>query len=402
MSTFGDYTGGIPMGGVDTNSTILRNVSAIPEIAVPLYNEEEPIFETLNPTNDTVYMTVSMFRNVSTPLICCLGGLANICACATFLSSGLRSTSCNLYLAARSLSDTLFLFTLMIVWLDSVDIPIFHEQGICQIVVFVAYISGFISVWMVVAVSFENYIRLCHPARLHVFCTVNIAKVTIGVMVLLATIIYNFPLWITGIEHFQGRKMCITNDKYRDLYLVMTYVDTSLTLIIPLTMIVVLCVAIVYRAADAYKRRLRLKKGSRSIRGGMFWCETPEAKVTRLLFAVSVIFILLHSPIHVMRTIMIVKLYVLKSTRLEPIEPSLKKAFETLYYLNFAINFVVYISCGPTFRKVFLRLFCKCCALRLHPYQPVMKSVGEQTDLSFINGVEECASPPAALHVDVV
>ena len=369
---------------------ILNNISVNLHNVMSAFDEEEPIFEALNPTNDSVYMTVSMFRNVSTPLICCLGGVANICACATFLSLALRSTSCNLYLAARSFSDTLFLFTLMIVWLDSIGIPVFHKDGVCQIVVFVTYVSSFISVWMVVAVSFENYIRLCHPASLYLFCTVFKAKIIIGVMVFLAMIIYNFPLWITNIEEFLGQKRCMTNNRYKQLYLVMTYIDTFLTLIIPLTLIMLLYIAIICRAVDAYKRQLRLKKiPSLSSGCSAFWCVTPEAKVTRLLFAVSVIFIVLHSPMHIMRTVMIIKLYIIQSRHLEPIEPSLKKAFETLYYLNFAINFAVYFSCGVTFRKIFVRLFCKCCAERFYPYQPVMKSVGEQTELTFMNGVEE-------------
>ena len=368
----------------------LDNITAqFPDIPADI-DEEEPIFESLNPTNDTVYMTFSMFRNVTTPLICILGGVANIFACATFLSSGLRTTSCNLYLAGRSISDTMFLFTLMIVWLDSVGIPIFHTNGVCQLIVFTSYVSSFVSVWMVVAVSFENYIRLCYPTCLQMYCTVKRATIVICVLILLAVGIYNFPLWMTGIEHFHGQRMCMTNDIYKQMYLVMTYIDTLLTLIIPFTVIIFLCSGIIYRTLEAYKRRVRLRKiTSISSRSAILFSLTPEAKVTRLLFLVSVLFIVLHSPIHIIRTIMIVKLYIIKSAHLEPIEPSLKKAFETIYYLNFAINFIIYFSCGATFRKIFCRLFCKRCAHRFYEYNPVMKTVGEQTELTFMNGIEE-------------
>ena len=99
---------------------LLKDLTAI--------DDEEPIFKTLKPQNDTVYMTISMFRNITTPMICIMGIIANIFTCATFLSSTLRQTSCNVYLAARSLSDTMFLLTLIIVWLDSVEIPIFHTN----------------------------------------------------------------------------------------------------------------------------------------------------------------------------------------------------------------------------------------------------------------------------------
>lgn len=353
-------------------------------------SDEEPIFEILNPTNDTVYMTISMFRNITTPVICIIGIIANIFACAAFLSSGLRKTSCNVYLAARSASDTMFLLTLMIVWLDSVDIPIFHTNGLCQTVVFLSYISSFFSVWMVVAVSFENYIRLCHPTCLYLFCTVRKASLGICVLLFLSVSIYNFPLWITGLQHFRGKRFCMTNDAYKQMYLVMTYIDSLLTLIIPLSVILILCIGIICRAVEAYKRRVRLRKIT-ALRTGsaVLFSLTPEAKITRLLFLVSVLFIVLHSPMHIMRTIMIIKLYIIKSGHLEPIEPSLKIAFETLYYLNFAINFLIYFTCGTTFRKIFCRIFCKCCAHRFFNYQPVMKTVGEQTELTFMNGIEE-------------
>ena len=215
---------------------------------------------------------------------------------------------------------------------------------------------------MVVAVSLENYIRLCHLSCLHLFCTVKKATICCCIILILAMVIYNFPLWMTGIKQFHGKTFCMTHDYYRALYLVMTYIDTLLTLIIPLSVILCLCIGIIYRALEGYKRSVRLRKVT-SIRtgGAVLFSLTPEAKITRLLFFISVLFIALHSPIHIMRTVMIVKLYILKMDHLESIEPSLKIAFEFLYYLNFAINFLIYVLGGPTFRKTFCRLFCKAC-----------------------------------------
>ena len=363
-------------------------------------DDEDPIFETLNPQNDTVYKSISIFRNITTPMICLIGVIVNMFTLATFLSSTLRQTSCNVYLAARCISDTVFLLTLFIVWLESVQIPIFHTNGVCQAVVFLSYVSSFFSVWMVVAVSLENYIRLCIPSYLYLLCTVKKATICCFVLLILSMVIYNFPLWITGIEEFHGKTFCMTNDYYKSMYLVMTYIDSLLTLIFPLAFIMCLCIGIICKAIEGYKRRVRLRKMT-SIRpgGAILFSLTPEAKITRLLFLVSVLFIALHSPIHIMRTVMIIKLYILKIDHLKPIEPSLKIAFEFLYNLNFAINFFIYMMCGPTFRKTFCRMFCRTCASRLYLYHPVMRTVGEQTDLTFMNGIEETAPPCLELRV---
>ena len=42
-----------------------------------------------------------------------------------------------------------------------------------QLVVFSSYVFGFLSVWLVVFITLENYIRICHPFSVARFCTVQ-------------------------------------------------------------------------------------------------------------------------------------------------------------------------------------------------------------------------------------
>ena len=45
--------------------------------------------------------------------------------------------------------------------------------GMFQLVVFSSYVFGFLSVWLVVFITLENYIRICHPFSVARFCTVQ-------------------------------------------------------------------------------------------------------------------------------------------------------------------------------------------------------------------------------------
>ncbi|KAH9488329.1 hypothetical protein Btru_063805 [Bulinus truncatus] len=64
-------------------------------------------------------------------------------------------------------------------------------------IVFVTYVCGFLSVWLVVLVTLENYIRICHPHRVLTLCTAGKARVILLVLCVLAVFCYNFPLWTT-------------------------------------------------------------------------------------------------------------------------------------------------------------------------------------------------------------
>jgi hypothetical protein len=68
-----------------------------------------------------------------------------------------------------------------------------------QVTVFLSYTCSFLSVWCVVCVTIDNYIRLCHPSFVKVYCKAVYAIVVIGVLLFISLCIYHIPLWATGI-----------------------------------------------------------------------------------------------------------------------------------------------------------------------------------------------------------
>ncbi|XP_033759480.1 kappa-type opioid receptor-like [Pecten maximus] len=269
------------------------------------------------------------------------GLIGNTLATIVFLSKSQRKTSCSLYLAARSLSDTGFLITLFIVCLTDLGVNIFNVDGICQVVIFLTYICGFLSVWFVVMVTVENYIRICHPFRVNQHCTVRTAKTVIGGFVFVALLLYNFPLWTTGIHVGpDGSRICARHSVYDKINQIVTYSDTVITLIVPMLMIIFLMVAIIYSILELLHRQARLKGKRQKCNERRH--SSPQSKVTKLLFSVSFVFITLTLPSHVIRIQMTVKyLYFSSASVICPTmaELAIQKVFLILYYFSFSVTF---------------------------------------------------------------
>lgn len=301
---------------------------------------------------DETTKIVSRIQKGMTPIICALGLLGNIVATTVFLNASQRKTSCSLYLAARSISDSGFLLALLIVCMSDLGLNAFNIQGICQVVIFLTYICGFLSVWLVVMVTVENYVRICRPFSVNTYCNTKIAKIVIVSLIITALVVYNFPLWTTGIvvNISNGEKQCSRLKIFDTINQIVTYADTVLTLVVPTLVIVTLMVAITYSILELIHRQARLKRPR--LNNNEQRRSSPQSKVTKLLFAVSFVFVFLTIPSHVIRLQMLIK-YLYKDTQCSTMaELSAQKIFQLLYYLSFSVNIIIYVIFGDTFRKV--------------------------------------------------
>ena len=77
----------------------------------------------------TSYEAVRTMQTILVPAIFAAGLIGNGLAIGCFLSHSLRSVSCCVYMAAKCTSDSLFLLTLFIMWLNRLDVGFFNFQG---------------------------------------------------------------------------------------------------------------------------------------------------------------------------------------------------------------------------------------------------------------------------------
>lgn len=288
-----------------------------------------------------------LLRKYSLPFLCVVGFLGNTLSAFLFLGKSLRKFSCCVFLGVRSIADTGFLATLLIVWLDFIDVRIFHSDGVCHMVVFLSYICCFVAVWCVVFVTVENYVRICHPLVIKMYCSSKTAITIIFVLIFVSICLYNMPLWSNEILELSQKQYCMTKKKFRNHELVLTYIDTAMTLIIPLLIILTLMLIIVYKGVQDSKRKLRLgHHGSKYIRRPSY------GTVAALLTAVSITFVFLHTPIHIFRLKVIIETVTGRYNVASQADRTIGNILQVLYYLNSSANFLVYFICGRNFRRV--------------------------------------------------
>ena len=286
------------------------------------------------------------------PVICSFGLTGNTLSAVTFFRSPLRKTSCSVYLGVRSISDNGFLLALLLIWISTVfDLRLSQVTGVCQTVVFLTYICGCVSVWLVVFVTIETYVRMCHPFVMNKYCAKCPACILTTTLCIFAFGVYNFPIWISNTD-------CSHNRKYSGLTQAFVYIDTLLTLAIPSILITILMTAIVYNLVSTYQRRQRLNREPKS-KNKSKSDSPPAAKVTKMLFIVSLLYFVLNIPSHVIRLEILVNNFIKGRTQISNVESAMQTIFQLLYYLSFAVNIIIYLKFGRNFRTTFSKTFCR-------------------------------------------
>ncbi|KAH3716095.1 hypothetical protein DPMN_058812 [Dreissena polymorpha] len=283
------------------------------------------------------------------PILCIIGVIGNTVSTIIFMHKTLRNSSCSIFLAVRGMSDNGFLTTLLIPWISrTFRLGLGSTNGACQIIVFLTYVCGFISVWMVVFLTAENYIRICRPFVVSRICTPTKAKLVAAAFGLIAVALYNFPFWTMTPSSCES---------YPSLYNIiqgLVYTDTVLTLVFPFVCIVLLMTAIVCDLVRSYKRRNHLRApNARNNRN-------PMAKVTKMLFAVTISFFVLNLPSHVNR-LRIALINTNTGGDFSSLDQAVGQITLLIYYSSLAFNIVLYITFGSKFRCVFLEVFCSRC-----------------------------------------
>ncbi|BFZ00214.1 hypothetical protein BsWGS_03253 [Bradybaena similaris] len=80
-----------------------------------------------------------------------------------------------------------------------------------------------------------------------------------------------------------------------------------------------------------------------------------------MLFAVSFCFIILNGPSHVIRLIMVVNEFLGQAHASLSVEHQVQVVFQIIYYLSFAVNLVIYLTCGDSFRRQFKETYFALC-----------------------------------------
>uniref|UniRef100_A0AAG5DDT1 G-protein coupled receptors family 1 profile domain-containing protein n=2 Tax=Anopheles atroparvus TaxID=41427 RepID=A0AAG5DDT1_ANOAO len=337
------------------------------------------------------------------PALVLLGSIGNVLSVLVFFKTKLRKLSSSYYLAALGLSDTVFLVGLFVTWLDIFQVPVYTREPYCQLLTYMSGVASFLSVWYVVAFTFERFIVVRYPLKRQSWCTVRRAKTIIACLTLAGSV-HSVPYFFyAGPQYAENdnHTICDMRRDYKEQLEIFNYVDTVIVFIVPFTVIVVLnsvTSLTVWRFAGL-RRNMTLPKRKPSnleIRRQMsfqYFSTHPngrngvlrrpsmrenrmlysQMKVTKMLLLVSSVFVCLNLPSYVMR----VRAFV--ETHPSYLMILVQFYFYLFFITNFGINFFLYCISGQNFRKAVIEMFRRQRQNRVN--QEAISGCGTQSEL---------------------
>ncbi|CAH1797076.1 unnamed protein product [Owenia fusiformis] len=306
------------------------------------------------------------------PIILSVGIVGNAMAAVVLLQRTMRSSTSSMYLIALAFVDTIVLLTgLVREWIKygispyrehfgywmmkPSDVRDYTDAG-CKLHMFILYTTIHISAWLLVCLAVDRVIAVFIPHKSKLLCTHNVTLGAIGVTVLVC-IALNAHFFVTvKLNTRSGYSWCATNGdknstnaKWKKTYQIIDAVVASYA---PFVIMLSANLMIIGKLMlIKYKRGQMVSYSSSN--------DSKLNTMTAILLTVNFVFFVTTCPI------VVLKKYYTVWFDLNTWEGYMNNelAFaicNILFYLNSALNFLLYCISGPRFRREFMVLVRRC------------------------------------------
>ena len=300
---------------------------------------------------------VDWLRLYYTPSVIAIGLVGNFVSIVTLLRTQLASLPTARYLAACTLVDAVFLFSLLTTWLVEMGYPIYHVGVACHATTFAREASSFLSVWYTVCYSVDALIAIKFPNAERKMCTITKAKIVIMTLAIVATTVFlNISLTV-GVVNLGPRQVCAPVGRFTDALRTLGHVDVFVNVLLPYSALVGIGVAC---AVQSYKDGLCQRHGphvppQRSVH---MECDVESGLMCQY-FAFIATHLILNLPLKLFLTMSAVgdmaQAQAKKTLKLFFIEETLRSPYNT----KFALNFFIYLFAWRGFRGTLFLAFHK-------------------------------------------
>lgn len=152
-------------------------------------------------------------------------------------------SSSNYFIFCLAVSDLMYNFVLLLVWISRVSFNLVHIKYICQLTIAITYICSFLSAAFTTLFTFQRFMAVLRPLKSATNFSLqspNFIKKIIFGLVFFSLVVYSYSLFLYDTEpkkdHDQTEAFskCGPKENSKNLLLIIdNTVDTLLTLIIP-------------------------------------------------------------------------------------------------------------------------------------------------------------------------
>ena len=290
------------------------------------------------------------------PFVLLVGIIGNIMSVIVLHSKAFRTTTTGVYLPLTAIADIVFLLTGSLEILDIADVFDVREYNVwtCRTYKVVFYTAGDVSVWLLVAFTFDRFIAVCFPLRKNRVCKWKRAAVASGIILVLALAKNFHEFWTRGPEYIDGKfnRVCGTQEQYAFfLDYVRPWIALLLVMVIPFILIFFFNCMIVYSLIKAQRMRSKAAAipactaasgtGNKPAKSSASFRQT-----TLMCLSISFAFLICVSPSIVL---LIGKPYWKYRTNVA--YENAKAISNMLAFVNHCINFFLYCVSGRRFRQ---------------------------------------------------
>ena len=338
-----------------------------------------------------IYYSFPLFWQTVPLFIFLLGIFGNVMTIVVFRSADVMP-SMSVYFITLAGSDLLSLFvnTLnkwMYYTFDTAIIT-FHTLS-CKIVVWLIYVTGVLSAWILVAMTVQRAVCVVWPHRANILCSTRNSKAIALSMTLFVAVIHCHLLYgldvvnfshsshvtnttavtINGSTHTNNAiptfhdgthtvAVCLVMREYVDFYFsVWSCVDLLIFSVLPWLCLVVSNSVLLW-TLNVSIRQAQHSLGSAHT-DGFSGRKKQASSMTVILFVVSMVFIILNLP---MSCVQILTFYLHNTGSLDNVSQSKLFAYFyeislALWQTNSAVNFYIYCLTGTKFRRELKKIF---------------------------------------------
>ena len=297
------------------------------------------------------------------PTLIVLGSLGNLLIIFAIRSTKLAKVPIMHFIFGIAVSDTLFLFSLVLEWCGRMSFRLTTQTGWCQSVYFISNMAMFMTLWFHVALIVERYINMCNETiqtstfKCHIpniACSTLRAKTCVLCVFVIGLVVYVNMCLTVDYALLQG-PIAICLPQYH-LFSALPYldkVDIIVNVLIPYSIMAILLVRIAIELISRCKGREKAMDMGVMERRHWLAIHKQEVMLTASVLGLCGVYLILNTPSQILRAF-----YMTQTPKPTPVsELILQLILHAAYWTTFALNLPILLLTFKPFRRAIYFLF---------------------------------------------